>query len=99
MDVCLFIFEVQLTFNTMLIPGTQEMYFYTLPNDHYIKSSYPLSQYKSIMWLLTTFPDDISYLWLSDFVTESLGLLVALTYFSPPPTPAPLIATICSLSL
>lgn len=49
-------FEIQLTYNTMLVPGAQQSDSVILYYDHYDKFRYALSLYKDITFLLTMIP-------------------------------------------
>ena len=74
-------------------------YFHILQNAHHDKFSYHLSPYKGITLLLTIFPMlYISSPWLIYFVTESVYLLISLTYVAHSPTSSPL-ATSCLFSV
>ena len=86
----------------MLVPGIHIViwYFYTFQNDHHDKSSYHLSPYKDFTKFWTTLPTlYISYLWFIYFVTESLHLLISLTYFSSSPSILLCQPSVCSLYL
>ena len=66
-----------------LVHGRVIQYFYSFQNDHHSNSSYHLSPYRdmllltilSTLWFLST--------WLIYFVTQSLYLLIYITYLLP----------------
>ena len=96
--VYLFVFEVQLTHNTMLVPSARcssdLIFLYVSKWAPWDKSSYHLSPYKYITLLLIIFPTlCISYFWFFHVVMESLYLSItslSSTHPTPPSIPSPL---------
>ena len=85
----LFIFEVSLPYNTLLVSLVQHsdsVFLYISKMITAVKSSYHLSPREDTTEWWTGFATlYISYSWLMYFATGSLCLFCSLTYFSPPP--------------
>ena len=90
-----FVFEVYLTYSTMIGPGAQLSDLLSLYISKWCLQSAWLPSVTTKIWRYywVYSPLYLSYLWLTYFVTGHLYLLISLTCFSPPPVPSSLAIT------